>query len=112
MSPSEPPAEWIGSSGQCYRFDVYPIDARLPPVPGCYVIVRLTETRPLPVFIGESGNLSRLLDGHPQARCIAAKGATQIHAHEAGNAIRRLSEVADLIDHWVPPCNALSVRVV
>ncbi|MDA8001234.1 MAG: hypothetical protein MPL62_08085 [Alphaproteobacteria bacterium] len=63
----------------------------------------------MPVYIGQTGDLSERFDHHHKMNCIRQHGATHMHVHKSpyDDGIRR-SEERDLLGIWNPGCNAPS----
>lgn len=92
-------------------FTVVDIDADLPDAPGCYVFMK-KEASPgggwLPIYFGETGDLSERFDSHHAMPCIKRNGATHMglcvsEALEDESLRRALEE--HLIDENPTPCN-------
>ncbi len=89
---------WNGASGTTYKYWVYPLGTSLKKAPGNYIIVRLENNRWVPIYFGETGDLSERFDGHHKAKCFAKKGATHIHVHTSSDSVKiRQAEEADLL---------------
>ena len=98
---------WLGASGKRYRYAVYMFGTVFGPGPANYVFAR--ETRPghyVPVFIGQTDDLSEPFDNHLAMQCIRLNRATHIHVKlsTAPEEVRR-AERSDLIAKWNPTCN-------
>lgn len=98
---------WIGKSGQKYRYRIYPVRTDFKTVPGNYIFAkRKANGYWVPVYIGETGDLSERFDNHHAALCINLNGATHIHAHKSStNRQVRLNEETDLRQNYSPHCN-------
>jgi hypothetical protein len=98
---------WRGRSGREYKYDIYQIGTTLEAVPGNFIFAE--ETRPgtfLPVYIGQTGDLSRPLVQHDTMPCIRRNRVTFVHVRRNDEGDRaRILEEADLIALWDPPCN-------
>jgi hypothetical protein len=98
---------WEGSSGNRYKYWIYPIDTSFKSVPGNYIFAK--ETRPgthTPIYAGETSDLSERFDNHHKMLCIKRNGATHIHVHKSDiSASTRRAEEADIIRKWNPTCN-------
>jgi len=96
-----------GKSGREYKYWVYPLGSPFEAVPGNYCFVK--EAKPQdyqPVYFGESKDLSERFDSHHKMRCLKENGVTHIHAHKSRDDKQvRLTEAADLVSKWHPPCN-------
>jgi hypothetical protein len=98
--------QWTGKSGKAYTYWIYLIGANLKAEAGNYIFAR--ETKPntyMPIYIGQTENLSERFDNHHKKDCIKDQGATHIHAHLNANKQSRLDEESDLIAKWMPACN-------
>lgn len=98
---------WRGRSGREYRYSIYQIGANLEAGPGNYIFTE--ETTPgtfLPVYIGQSADLSERLDRLEVMPCIRRNRAVFIHVrlNDEGQKAR-IAEANDLIALWNPPCN-------
>jgi hypothetical protein len=98
---------WQGQSGKSYEYWIYKLPPNFSSKPGNYVFARETSPgRFVPVYIGETSDLSERFDNHHKAACISRNGATHIHAHvNSDGAAARLAEEADLVARWQPRCN-------
>lgn len=97
-----------GRSGREYSYYlVYKIGAELGAAPGNYIFAE--ESSPdifLPIFIGQTSDLSERFENHRTMPCIKCNHATRIHVHRSnGGEKTRLAVVSDLVARWVPPCN-------
>lgn len=101
-----PTCAWTGASGATYNYWVYPVGQPLKGEAGNYIFARLDERRRwVPVYIGQTNDLSERFDYHHAMDCIRRNGATHIHAHLNHDARARLSEETDLrASHWTS-CN-------
>ena len=102
-----PTIEWAGKSGRTYKYWIHPIGTNFKAVPGNYIFAKETSPgRHMPIYIGETGDLSERFDNHHKMPCIRRQGATHIHVHttSGGQAVRQREE-ADLIAKWRPICN-------
>lgn len=99
--------DWEGRSGTKYKYWIHPIGTLFKEAPGNYIFAK--EIRPgywSPVYIGQTKNLSDRLADHEKGACAKRGGATHLHVHTNGSGERsRLTEEADLITRWKPPCN-------
>jgi len=74
--------------------------------PGNYVFAKETKTESfVPIYIGETGDLSERFNNHHKMPCIRQHGATHIHVHTSSSfvSVRRVEE-SDLNDKWNPVC--------
>jgi len=98
---------WRGKSGREYTFSIYKIGTTFDAVPGNYVFAEvLMPGTFLPIYVGQTGDLSERFDSHQAMPCMKRNRATFIHVHrnDAGEQARRVEE-SDLIARWDPPCN-------
>lgn len=98
---------WQGQSGKSYKYWVHRLPPNFVAKPGNYIFAReVSPDRFVPVYIGETSDLSERFDNHHKAQCIGRNGATHIHAHvNSGGEMARRSEESDLIARWRPTCN-------
>lgn len=99
--------EWQGQSGKSYKYWINRLSPNFVAKPGNYIFAKeVSPGRFMPVYIGQTGDLSERFENHHKAACIRSNGATHIHAHTntAGEA-SRLMEEADLVARWKPACN-------
>jgi hypothetical protein len=90
---------WAGASGREYEYDIYrlPLSAE-PGHAGNYVYAKQdAEHRWVPVYIGQGDLALSAGEKHPQAPCIAERGATHFHCHRNGDAEARAAEEQDLL---------------
>ncbi len=100
---------WTGQSGQKYRYTVYMFGTAFGPGPANYIFAH--ESRPgqyIPVFIGQTEDLSEPFDDHVARECMKQKRVTHIHVRhtDAREELRR-AERSDLISACNPPCNPM-----
>ncbi len=101
-----PTVDWGGKSGTTYKYWVFPIGHEFGEQPGNYIFAKQEGQQWVPVYIGETGDLSDRFDKHHKMSCILENGATHIHAHKSSaNEDTRRAEEADLVAGWNPPCN-------
>lgn len=100
---------WTGQSGQKYRYAVYLFGTAFGPGPANYIFAReIRVGHYLPVFIGQTDDLSEPFDNHLAMQCIRLNRATHIHVrHAAQREELRRAERSDLIAVWNPPCNQM-----
>jgi len=98
---------WDGISGRENRYEIFPIGRSFKALPGNYIFAK--ETSPgtfVPIYIGQTKNLSERFDDHHKMPCIKRNGATHIHVRiNNGGENARLAEERDLIRRWNPRCN-------
>ena len=98
--------EWVGQSGKTYKYWIYPIGQSFKAQAGNYIFARQTKPNTyLPIYIGQTEDLSERFDDHHKKDCIKREGATHIHAHLNADKQSRLDEESDLIAKWLPTCN-------
>ncbi|HYC06218.1 MAG TPA: hypothetical protein VED40_23215 [Azospirillaceae bacterium] len=74
--------------------------------PGNYMFVKLAQNVWIPLYIGETDNLSDRLPNHERWAEVVRHGATHIMAHTSpGGVVLRRAEERDLIARWNPVCN-------
>ena len=97
---------WAGQSGKEYAYQVYKVGQRLGRTPGNYMFAREADSGFLPIYVGQTSDLSERFDGHHKIDCIRANGATHLHAHASSRDedVRRKEE-ADIKIAQEPPCN-------
>lgn len=106
--PHEGEIDWIGQSDTKYHYWIYPIDTTFDAVLGNYIFAKEIRSQEfIPIYIGETGDLSERFDDHHAMPCIRRNGATHIHVHKSSEdqEVRRAEE-SDLIAKWNPVCNA------
>jgi hypothetical protein len=74
--------DWIGATGARYTYEVYPNPHNFNPNQfGNYIYAKKSsEGGWIPIYIGEGELAGRCCEQHHKATCIAAKGATHVHA--------------------------------
>jgi len=98
---------WVGASGRSYKYRVYTLGTNFIAKPGNYVFAKTNAAGNwVPIYIGESGDLSERFDNHHAMPCIRRNGATHVHVHaSSSNRQERLNEETDLRRNYNPPCN-------
>ena len=93
---------WTGASGTKYTYHVYDNPPYFDPnQDGNYIYAKKNEKGLwVPVYIGEGCLSDRCCDAHHQARCIANKGATHVHAHLNRSQLSRRAEESDLLTNY------------
>ena len=96
----------------CVREDLQILDFRdrdfsFKELPGNYVFAKRTASGGfVPIYVGETGDLSERFDDHHKKECIIRRGATHLHAHtSSAEREKRAEEEQDIIVRWTPPCN-------
>ena len=94
-----------------FEFTVVDIGAVLPDVPGCYVFIKEGTALGggwMPIYFGETGDLSERFDSHHAMPCIKRNGATHMGVFTSDalkdKTLRRDLE-QHLIDENPTPCN-------
>jgi len=100
---------WRGKSGREYSYSIYSIETAFNAAPGNFVFAE--EASPglfLPIYIGQTADLSDRFDRHHAMPCIRRNRAKFVHVHlNDGGEEARLKEARDLIARWDPPCNQM-----
>ena len=100
---------WRGKSGREYPYSIYSIDTAFNAAPGNYVFAE--EAGPglfLPIYIGQTSDLSERFDRYHVMPCIKRNRAKFIHIHLNDDSEEaRRKEASDLIARWDPPCNQM-----
>ena len=71
--------EWDGKSGEEYRYRIYQIGFKFSKNPGNYIFAK--EVKPgewSPVYIGQTGDMSKNFTEHPRMPCILKRGLRQL----------------------------------
>ena len=105
MSTETPTVVWGGRSGQKYTYYVYEIGTNLKAAGGNYIFAKVVGGVWVPVYIGQTSDLSTRFDNHHKMPCIRRNGATHIHAHLNALERDRLAEEADLLAGRTTSCN-------
>ena len=98
--------DWEGLSGKSYKYYIYQA-YNFKAEPGNYIFAFESPSGGwIPIYIGETSDLSERFDNHHKAQCIRDHGATHIHVHLSSDDENvRLEEEKDLIGLYQPPCN-------
>jgi len=101
---------WRGLSGRAYSFQLNPIGATYPALPGVYVFCRNVGGLYYAVYVGETENFWRRLTdelrSHHRFGAIQLQGGTHIGTlHVSGLPAERLLIETDLRQALNPPCN-------
>src|SRR5262245_50445886 len=101
--------QWIGESGQKYRYSVHMYGTVFGPGPANFVFAR--ELRPgkyLPLYFGETADLSEPFGDLSVVACIKEQRVTHVHVrHGSDREEVRRAERSDLIAQWKPACNTM-----
>lgn len=98
---------WTGLSGKDYKYLIYDLNAEHEQMPANYVFVKETQGGSyIPIFIGQTKDISEPFQNHPKWTGIVASGATHICVHKSSpNERVRKAEESDLINNYKPVCN-------
>lgn len=94
-----------------FDFTIVDIGARLPSIPGCYVFIKEGTALGgewMPVYFGETEDLSKRFDNHHAMPCIERNGATHMGVfwrEEFKDETLRQDIEKYLIDENPTPCN-------
>jgi predicted GIY-YIG superfamily endonuclease len=97
--------QWPGKSGAQYQYWIHPLGTTFKSTPGNYIYAKLTSAGWVPLYVGQTGDLSARLANHEKDSEARRNGATHIHAHTSTSEAQRLAEEKDLIVRWQPVCN-------
>jgi len=102
-----PTIYWEGQSGEKYKYYIYELDATRDAVPANYIFAKGTKPKYyVPIYIGETGDISERFDYHHKIACIRREGVTCVHTHKSSEDKEvRCAEEADPVNRWKPPCN-------
>ena len=102
-----PTIKWPGRSGQAYTYHIYLIGTTLKKAPGNYIFAKKNNAGQwIPIYAGETEDLSQRFNNHHKMACIKAEGATHIHARlSSAVAEARRAEERDIIAKYSPACN-------
>lgn len=102
-------ANWKGSSGASYSFQIYPIETNFKALGAVYIFTKRTVANGNGshdfIYIGQTEDLSTRFDNHHKAACITKNGANCISVHLNSNESKRLEIETDLCRLHKPPCN-------
>jgi hypothetical protein len=93
---------WIGKSRKTYEYYIFNLPPNLKAIPGNYIFTKQNDQgKWVPVYIGETKDLSERFNNHHKTTCINRKGATHLHAHiNDQGLISRQTEEQDLLDNY------------
>lgn len=99
-----------GQSGEVYRFKVYPLGTRLRKRGGLYVITSRFRNagggyRHVPLYVGQSKDLSQPFEQHPSAEKTPHHGGNCICIQLDASEESRLAKQQDLVATFHPLCN-------
>ena len=100
---------WRTSPSSRYQHLITPFHGQLPNAPGNYILAREAPAGWIPLYIGQTNDLSHVLARliqHESYPCAIQNGATHIHFYinQKGEASRRAIEQA-LVKRYQPACN-------
>lgn len=99
-------ATWSGASGAEYTYYVYSWPNTFNRGEANYIFCSVSSFNTwVPIYVGETGDLSERFDNHHAISCIRSHGASHIHVHLKANQAARLAEERDLIHGRNPICN-------
>jgi hypothetical protein len=99
-----------GASGQAYGFKVYPLGTRFRKLSGVYVVTTRSSStngghRHVPLYVGQTEDLSQPLKEHRKADSFLEHGANCVCLLSDASAESRLAKKDDLIAAFHPVCN-------
>ncbi len=102
---SEGTITFEGQSGRKYTYWIYRKGTSFHASPANYVFTKETQAH-MPIYIGETGDISERFDNHHKMPCIERNGATHICVHKSGDDgdVRRKEE-SNLVAKYKPVCN-------
>lgn len=104
---AEQTIDWVGQSGEKYKYWIYEISTTFKKAPANYIFAKTTSPETLKaIYIGEAEDISERFDNHHKMPCIRQNGATDICVHKSSEDKEvRCKEEADLIANYRPVCN-------
>jgi hypothetical protein len=90
-----------GASGAQYAFSLYPLNTDFKPLGAVYMFLK----GDVPVYVGETRDLSQRFDDHHKADEIRSHLADRIAILVESDGGRRLYIEADLLRNYRWPCN-------
>jgi hypothetical protein len=103
---------WTGISGKKYRYSAFMFGTQFGPGAANYIFAR-EEKRGhyVPIYVGQTADLSEPLKDEPALQCISESRATHIHVRFAvDDEAMRIAECEDLIAALKPACNCRRAR--
>ena len=99
--------DWVGASGKRYRYQVFNVNQPFKAAAGNYIFCKLNAYNVwVPIYVGQTEDLSERFENHHAMPCIKRNGATHIHVHlTTGGRQVRLDEETDLVRAHNPVCN-------
>ena len=94
-----------GDSGDEYEFEVHTLDAKLDAVGAVYAVTRKEGDRHVPLYFGQTGDISARLNGHHKSECFDENDANRLCVHRDCDKDSRLKKELDLMICYHPTCN-------
>lgn len=98
-----------GGSGKHYDFGMYDINDEPDQVPAVYLVMYRSflygTYNNQVLYIGQTGDLKKNMDGHPQRQCFLNRGANRLCVLIEKKEKKRARIVSDLLEKRKPPCN-------
>ena len=99
-----------GKSGRAYRFKVYALGTKLRPLSGLYVVANRSrdtegEYQHIPLYVGETEDLSQPFAAHHKAAEFERHGANSICLQSDTSEESRVLKQRDLVAALQPACN-------
>jgi hypothetical protein len=103
-------AAFKGASGRAYAFKVYALGTRIRKLSGVYVIATRSNGangghRHVPLYVGQTEDLSQPLNEHRKANVFKEHGANCVCLLSDTSEQSRLAKEQDLIAAFHPVCN-------
>lgn len=94
------------ATSKTHTFDVYHLHRDFIQVRAVYVIARMDAPGDYTMlYVGETGDLSKALETHPQKACFEEHRANRVGVHLDLDEASRKRKAAALIENYNPPCN-------
>ncbi|MGF1636944.1 MAG: hypothetical protein ACFCUU_07720 [Cyclobacteriaceae bacterium] len=102
--------DFSGISGHKYTFNVYPFNHPFKEKEAVYFVTHRTvradgSVEHALLFVGEAKDISKAFDPHPLQHCFDREVANCICVHWEDHEVTREKLLADLLNHYHPPCN-------
>jgi len=99
---------WTGLSGKDYKYWISDFNTDREQMPANYVFIKETQGGSyIPIFIGQTNDISEPFQNHPRWTDIISAGATSICIHKTSPNDRvRKAEESDLINNYKPLLNS------
>lgn len=94
-----------GDSGEQYEFEVYALDAKLDAGGAVYAVARQKGDRHVPLYFGQTKDVSVRLHGHHKSECFDENEADCLCVHREDDEDSRLKKELDLMIRYHPVCN-------